>query len=185
MPTKQKIAKVAELAEKMSRMQFAIVADYRGMTVADMEELRGKLRESGAEMIVAKNTLLLIAARQTGKEAIEPLLEGPTAVTFAYDDAAKTAKTIQEYVKSASKPFTVRGGLLGTTFLPADGIAEVTKMPSREEVLAQVVGGIQAPLSGIVGVIGAPASDVVGILNAVTSDFVGVLQARIHQLQEA
>lgn len=171
MPTERKIATVAELTEKMARMQLAVVADYRGMTVAELTNLRTQLRQNGAELIVAKNTLLLIAARATGKEAIEPLLKGPTAVAFVYDDVAKVAKTLNDYVRVSQK-FQVRGGLLGGDRLPADGLEQVTRLPSREQALAQVLGGIQAPVAGVVGVI-----------NAAISNVVYVLQARIDQLQ--
>jgi len=94
MPTQRKVEIVGDLTDKMARMQLAVVADYRGFSVAELTALRTKLRENGAEMIVAKNTLLRLAARNTGREAIEPLLEGPTAVTFAYDNVAKVAKIL-------------------------------------------------------------------------------------------
>jgi large subunit ribosomal protein L10 len=182
MPTQRKIDAVADLTEKMSRMQLAVVADYRGLNVSEISNLRSKLREHGAEMIVAKNTLLRIAARESGYESLEPLLEGPTAITFAYDDVAKVAKALHDYVSSSSK-VSVRGGLLGTSIFQADGLEDVSKMPSREEVLSQIVGGIQSPLAGVVGVIGAPVNDVVNIVNTVVVDVASVLQARIDKLQ--
>jgi large subunit ribosomal protein L10 len=163
-------------------MQLAIIADYRGLTVGEIGDMRAKLREQGAEMIVAKNTLLRIAARETGNASMEPLLEGPTAITFAYDDVAKVAKTLNDYVKSNSK-VTVRGGMLGTSMLKEDILDQVAKLPSREQVLGQIVGGIQSPISGLVGVIGAPVNDVYGIINAVVSNISYVIQARITQLE--
>ncbi len=183
MPTERKVIKVADLSEKMSRMQLAIIADYRGLTVAEIGNLRAKLREQGAEMVVAKNTLLRIAARETGNEILEPLLEGPTAVTFAYDDVASVAKAMREYLKQTSK-ISVRGALLGTSRLEADALDQIAKMPSREEILAQIVSGVNAPVAGLVGVIGAPLNDVVGIVNTVVSDVVNVVQARIDKMQE-
>jgi large subunit ribosomal protein L10 len=174
MPTERKVEIVGDLTDKMSRMQLAVVADYRSFTVAELTALRAKLRENGAEMIVAKNTLLRLAARGAGREAIEPLLEGPTAVTFAYDHVAKVAKVLLDASKATAKPLVVRGGLLGTSPLAADGLESVTKLPSREEALAQVLGGISAPVSGVVGVISAAITNVVY-----------VLQARIDQLEPA
>jgi large subunit ribosomal protein L10 len=135
-------------------------------------------------LVVAKNTLLRLAARATGKEAIESLLEGPTAITFVYDDITKAAKALNDYVRSSSK-ITVRGGLLGKSLLAADGLEQVTKMPSREQILAEVVGSIQSPVSSLVGLLNAPVSDVVGLVNAVTTNMVYALQARIDQLQSA
>ncbi len=183
MPNQRNIQTVAELNEKMSRVQFAVVANYRGMTVDELSELRNRMRPKGAEVIVAKNTLLRIAARENGLEAIEPLLEGPTSVLFVYDDVAETAKLFNQYLKEQQK-LEVRGGLLGKTLLQPDSLVDVEKLPSRMQVLAQIVGGIQSPLAGLVGVLNAPVADLVGVLQAVPGELVGVLQARITQLQE-
>lgn len=174
MPTQRKIDTVSELTDKMQRSQLAVVADYRGFTVAELTALRAKLRESGAEMIVAKNTLLRLAARNTGRESIEEFLEGPTAVAFGYDDVSKVAKVLLDASKATPKALTLKGGVLGNSQLRADGIEAVTKLPSREQALAQVAGGIAAPVSGVVGVI-----------NAAITNVALVLQARIDQLQPA
>lgn len=174
MPTQRKVEIVDDLTNKMARMQLAVVADYRGFSVAELTTLRAKLREQGAEMVVAKNTLLRLAARNSGREAIEPLLEGPTAVAFAYDNVAKVAKILLDASKVTAKPLMVRGGMLGSSTIPAEGLEQVTKLPSREEALAQVLGTISAPVSGVVGV-----------LNAAISNVVYVVQARIDQLQPA
>lgn len=174
-------------------MQFAAVADYRGMTVAEITDMRAKMREHGAEVIVAKNTLLRLAARETGREALEPLLEGPTAIAFIYDDIAKAVKALNEYIKS-SKKITVRGGLLGSSLIPADGLEDVTRMPSRADVMAEILGGLQAPLSAVVGLVNVPVvdvvsslsgpmTDVVSMVGAPATDVMSVLQARINQLQ--
>jgi large subunit ribosomal protein L10 len=174
MPTQRKIDLVAELTDKMQRSQLAVVADYRGFTVAELTALRAKLRDNGAELIVAKNTLLRLAARNTGKQSIEPNLEGPTAVVFAYDNVAKVAKVLLDASKTTPKALTVKGGLLGASPIKADGLDAVTKLPTREQALAQVLGGIAAPLSGVVGVI-----------NAAITNVALVVQARIDQLQPA
>lgn len=171
MPTQRKIEAVSDLSEKLQRTQVTLVADYRGLTVADITELRKKLREADAELIVAKNTLTLRAAQETGHAAIEPLLAGPTALAFAYSDAQKAAKAINEFNRGPKK-LTVRGGLLGTSLLSGDVLDQVSKMPTRQQVLAEVLGGIVAPVSGVVGV-----------LNAAVSNVAYVLQARIDQLQ--
>lgn len=183
MPNERKITQVAELTEKMERMQLGVVADYRGLTVAEISNLRAKMREHGAEVIVAKNTLLKIAARETGKEALEPLLAGPTAITFAYDDVAKVAKELDDYLRGMDK-IQVRGGILGQSVLPADGLKDVAKLPSREQVLSQIVGGVASPIAGLVGIIGAPVNDIVNIINTVAADIPAVIQARITQLEE-
>ncbi len=174
MPTQHKIDLVTELTDKMQRSQLAIVADYRGFTVAELTALRAKLRANGAEFIIAKNTLLRLAARNTGKQGIEPSLEGPTAVVFAYGEIGKVAKILLDASKALPKPLTVKGGMLGLSPIKADGLDAVTKLPTREQALAQVLGGIAAPVSGVVGVI-----------NAVVTNVALVIQARIDQLQPA
>jgi large subunit ribosomal protein L10 len=150
-----------------------VVADYRGLTVAEIGDLRKKLRETGAELIVAKNTLTLIAAKQAGYDALEPLLAGPTALAFAYDDAAKTAKAINEFNRGPKK-LVVRGGMLGKSLLAGNAVDQVAQLPSREQVLAQIVGGIASPVAGVVGVI-----------NAAITNVLYVLQARIDQQEAA
>jgi large subunit ribosomal protein L10 len=171
MPTQQKIETVRTLADKLRRSQLALVADYRGLTVAEISDLRKRLRESGAELTVAKNTLVSLAAKETGKEALAPLLAGPTALALAYDDVSKTAKAINEFNKGPKK-LVVRGGVLGSAALGAGALDQVANLPTRQEVLAQIVGGVAAPVAGVVGV-----------LNAAISNVLYVLQARIDQLQ--
>src|SRR5579859_7281038 len=141
MPTQRKIDQVSELTDKLSRAQLALVADYRGLTVAEISTLRRKLRESQAELIVAKNTLVAIAARETGREGLEPLLSGPTALALAYDNVNATAKTISDFNRGP-RQLTVRGGVFGTSALEGNALEQVAKMPTRQEVLAQIVGGV-------------------------------------------
>ncbi len=182
MPTQRKIETVADLKERLERMQVTVVADYRGLSVADMTDLRKKLRESGAEFVVAKNTLTLIAARETGHEAIEPLLAGPTALAFAYDDVPKFVKAINEFNRGPKK-ITVRGGLLGTTLLKENVLDTVASLPTKEEVRAQVLGGLAAPVTGLAGIIAAPVNDIVNLLDATSKSILYALQARVDQLQ--
>ncbi len=170
MTTTRKVESVAELTDKLGRTQLTLVTDYRGLTVAEITDLRAKLRATNAELVVAKNTLTLRAAKDTGHEGIEALLSGPTALAFAYGDAAKTAKVISDFNKGPKK-LVVRGGLLGKSVLTGDVIDQITKMPTRQQVLAQVVGVISAPVSGVVGVI-----------NAAITNVAYVVQARIDQL---
>lgn len=171
MPTQRKIETVADLTDKFARQQLTVVADYRGLTVAELTTLRKKLRETGAEFIVAKNTLIKIAARETGGEAIESVLEGPTGLVIAYEDVAKSAKALQDFLRDVRKPVTIRGGLLGKSALPADGLEAVTKLPTRTDILAQIVGGVSSPLGGVVG-----------ILNAIVSNVAAVVQAKVDQM---
>ena len=173
MPTQRKIDSVADLSDKLTRTQLALVTDYRGLTVGEIGDLRKKLRETGAELIVAKNTLTLRAAKETGHEALRSLLAGPTALTFAFQDAAKTAKAINDFNRGPKK-LVIRGGMLGKSLLGGNVLEQVATMPTREQVLAQIVGGVAAPVAGVVGVI-----------NAAVTNVLYALQARIDQLQPA
>jgi large subunit ribosomal protein L10 len=173
MPTQRKIDTIADLSDKLTRTQLALVTDYRGLTVAEISDLRKKLRETGAELIVAKNTLTLRAAKETGYDALEPLLSGPTALAFAYDDVSRTAKAINDFNKGPKK-LVVRGGLLGKSLLGGNVLDQVASLPTRDQVLAQIVGGVSSPVSGVVGVI-----------NAAITNVLYTLQARIDQLQPA
>jgi large subunit ribosomal protein L10 len=173
MPTQRKIESVADISDKLARTQLTLVTDYRGLTVAEISDLRKRLRDTGAELIVAKNTLTLRAAKETGYEALESLLSGPTALTFAYQDASKTAKAINDFNRGPKK-LVVRGGMLGKSLLGSNVLDQVASLPTREQVLAQIVGGVAAPVAGVVGV-----------LNAAVTNVLYVLQARIDQLQPA
>jgi large subunit ribosomal protein L10 len=173
MPTQRKIDSVADLTDKLTRTQLTLVTDYRGLTVAEISDLRKRLRDTGAELIVAKNTLTLRAAKETGFEALESLLAGPTALTFAFQDAAKTARAINDFNRGPKK-LVVRGGMLGNSLLGSNVLDQVASLPTREQVLGQIVGGVAAPVAGVVGVI-----------NAAVTNVLYALQARIEQLQPA
>ncbi len=161
MPTQRKIETVSELTEKMSRMQAVIVADYRGITVAEVTKLRNKIRPLGGEFIVAKNTLTLISAKETGYAGIEPALKGPTALCFAYGDVAAVAKAIKE-VNAEINKLSFRGAMLGTLYIDgADALDKVASVPTRPEILSQVVGVIAAPLTGVVGILDSVATGVI------------------------
>jgi large subunit ribosomal protein L10 len=173
MHTQRKIDSVADMTEKLTRTQLKLVTDYRGLTVAEISDLRKRLRDTGAELIVAKNTLTLRAAKETGFEALESLLAGPTALTFAFQDAAKTARAINDFNRGPKK-LVVRGGMLGNSLLGSNVLDQVASLPTREQVLGQIVCGVAAPVAGVVGVI-----------NAAVTNVLYALQARIEQLQPA
>jgi large subunit ribosomal protein L10 len=164
---------VSELTDSLSRSSLTIVTDYRGLTVAQLQDLRGQLKQGDAEFTVAKNTLTRIAARATEREAIEPALEGPTALVFTYGDIAKTAKTVNDFVRT-SRILQIRAALFEGSLLAPEQVEEIANLPSREELVAKVVGGLSSPLYGIVGVLSGPMRSLMY-----------VLQARADQLEQA
>lgn len=161
-----KEAVIAEVAQLLEERETVFVSDYRGLTMASLTELRGKLRESGARVKVVKNTLGGIAADRAGREAIKELLSGPTAVTFCGDDVVAAAKALSEFARTHPQ-LVVRGGLLQSSLIDANGVKALASMPPREVLVAQVVGTMAAPLTGLVTVLQGTISGFVRALNQV------------------
>ena len=165
MPTAQKAATIDELTDRLARAQLTIVADYRGLGVGDLQGLRGTLRPLNAEFRVAKNTLTSIAAGRTGIEGMEGLLEGPTALVLAYDDPVQTSKVVSDFART-SRILTVRGGVMNNRLVSAPDIDAIATLPSREELLARLVGMFASPMARVVGVLSGPVRSLPYVLNA-------------------
>jgi large subunit ribosomal protein L10 len=162
----EKEAVIAEVAELLAGSETMFVSDYRGLTVAQLSELRAKLRESGARIRIVKNTLGGIAAERAGRDALSPLLSGPTAVTFCGDDLVGAAKALAEFAKSHPQ-LGVRGGLLEASLIDAEGVKALASLPPRDVLIAQVVGTMAAPMTGLVTVLQGTVSGFVRALNQV------------------
>ena len=158
---------VTELAERLRMAESLIVADYRGLTNMQLEELRGKLRVSGARFQIVKNTLTRRAAEEAGADAILALLEGPTAIAFVETDGdpVGVAKALADTARD-TKVLALRGGLLSGRTIGSAEIAELAKLPAPEIVQSQLVGVIVAPLTQLVGLLAAPLRDLVGLIDA-------------------
>jgi large subunit ribosomal protein L10 len=159
----QKEKMVEELGQIFESSGVVVVAHYEGMTVAQMQDLRASMREAGGSVRVAKNKLAKIALEGKPCASIGNLLTGMTVLAFS-DDPVAAAKVADKYAKVNEK-FVVLGGAMGNTALDAAGVKAVASMPSREELIASIVGCIGAPASNIAGAIGAPASNIAGILS--------------------
>jgi large subunit ribosomal protein L10 len=164
MPNKQNIAAVEDLKEKLGRSQLTLVGEYRGLTVAEMADLRNAVRKTDAEIIVAKNTLTKIAANEIGITGLDEFLGGPVALTLAYGDPVATAKALNDFLKGAKKSITVRGGMIGTTRLGGGDLERVASTPSREQSIAKIMGGVNAPASRIVGALNGVMRNIASIL---------------------
>ena len=171
--TPQKEAIVSELTDQLSRSALTIVTDYRGLSVTDLQNLRAQLRPLQAEFRIAKNTLARRAANAIELEGLDEVLEGPTALMFAYDDVAQPAKVIRDFVRT-SRVLEVKGAVLEGSVISAERVEAIADLPSREELIAKVVGGVAAPLYGLVNVMSGPARSLAY-----------VLQARANQLDQA
>ena len=161
----QKETVVEELGQIFESSGVVVVAHYAGMTVAQMQDLRAKLRDVGGSVRVAKNTLAKIALEGKPSEKMGSLLTGMTMLSFSEDPVA-AAKVCEAYAKTNDK-FVIIGGAMGDTVLDQAGVKAVASMPSREELIAQIVSCIGAPASNIAGAIGAPASNIASILSTI------------------
>ncbi|QYZ70159.1 50S ribosomal protein L10 [Neotabrizicola shimadae] len=158
----QKEKVVEELGQIFASSGVVVVAHYTGMTVAQMQTLRAKMREVGGSVRVAKNKLAKIALEGQPGVGMGDLLKGMTVLAFSEDPVA-AAKVCEAYAKSNDK-FVILGGAMGNAVLDQAGVKAVAAMPSREELIAQIVSCIGAPASNIAGAIGAPAANIAGIL---------------------
>ena len=155
---------VADLVERLRSTESLIVADYRGLTNAQLVELRAKLRASGARLKVVKNTLTRRAAEEVGNESLLVLLEGPTAIAFveAEGDPVAVAKALADTAKD-TKVLELRGGLLSGRSITGAEVEELAKLPAPEVVKSQLVGVIVAPLTQLAAIVAAPLRDLVGL----------------------
>ena len=165
---------VAELARQLGESETLMVADYRGLTMPEIDELRGRLLEAGARFRVVKNTLTKLAAEQAGATDVLQLIDGPTAIAFldAEGDPVAVAKVLNE-VARANDVLVIRGGVLEGTVVGEDEIRRLATLPPADVLRAQLAGAVFAPLTTVVGLFAAPLRDVVGVIDA-----------RIRQLEQ-
>jgi len=165
---------VSELADRLRSAQTLMVADYRGLSMPEIEELRSRLLEAGARFTVVKNTLTKLAAESAGTEKVLDLIDGPTAIAFLEADAdpAAVAKVLNETAR-AHDVLVIRGGILDGSLVGDADIKRLATLPPAEVLRAQLVGSVAAPLTTVVGLFTAPLRDLVGVIDA-----------RIRQLEE-
>ena len=161
----QKEKVVEELGQIFESSGVVVVAHYAGLTVAEMQDLRGRMREAGGSVRVAKNRLAKIALEGKPNASLADLLTGMTVLAYSEDPVA-AAKVVESYAKD-NKKLEILGGSMGETALDRDGVKAVSEMPSREELIASIVGCIGAPAANIAGAIGAPASNIASILSSI------------------
>lgn len=165
MPSQEKKEKVKEIKKWFDSSDSLLVLEYKGLTVAEANDLRVRLKEMDSELRVLKNTLTRIAVADTPSAGIAPLLDGPIAVVFMRAEAGPVARSIREFAKGR-KEFALRGGLLEGRVLDAGQVEAFAMLPGREVLLAQMLGVVQAPLARFAGVITAPAKKMLGLFKA-------------------
>ena len=164
----EKAATVADLTARLKASSTAVLADYRGMTVGQMRELRTKLRGGGIEMVVVKNTLARRAAKAAGYEPLSAELVGPIAMLFADEDVSGPARILNEYIRTNRK-MVIKAGLLEGQVIKADAVTELADLPSREILLSRLLGAMQAPLGNLASVLQAPMTKFARTLDALRS----------------
>lgn len=165
MPTEAKRETVAALKEELSSSTTMIVSEYRGLKVSEIAEIRRALRKQNVSYRVVKNRLMRIAANDSGNEALSPFLAGPTAIAFGTGDEATIAKAVLD----ATKPYkivTIKGAVLGSRAIDADGVSRLATLPPRDVLLAQIAGAIAAPMATLAGLFDAPLRDLAGGIGA-------------------
>lgn len=167
----EKQAAVASLKEQLSSAKGAVLTGYKGLTVAQDMKLRSKLREAGVTYHVAKNTMLRIAADELGLEGLDPVLNGTTALAVSADDAVAPAKVIAEFIKENkledTEVLTIKAGVLDGKVIDVAEVKALAALPSREVLIAKIVGSMQAPISGLVNVLQGTIRNAVYVLEAV------------------
>ena len=185
MPTQKKIDTVADLKERIERATLLASADYRGLRAKEMVEMRRRLREAGLDVRVVKNTLLRLAANESGQPELLEIIEGPTALAVSFGDAIEAAKALAGYAQGAPAGFGLRGGFMDGRVLSAQDLRDLVRVPPKPVLLAQFMGQMQSPLAGFVGLMEAPLRELVGLMQSLLSELPGLVEARARQMQAA
>jgi len=164
----QKEEIVARLTDKFGRAKSAVFTKADGFTMSDADELRKTAKDEGLDIMIAKKTLMKLSADQAGVEGVDPkALEGSVLVTFGYDDEVAPARVMAKFIKER-ETMNILAGVLEGKGVEADMVLSLSKLPSKEDLLAKVVGSINAPVSGFVGVLNANLRNLVGVLSAIS-----------------
>ena len=172
MSREKKTLIIDSLQEVFSKCSIGILTDYRGLSTPEITNLRGRLRESSIEYRVVKNTLARFAAERAGKDELVSLFEGPIAIAFSYGDIIEPARVLADYIRTSKATLDIKGGFISDRVLTSKDVTTLSTLPSREILLAKVLGRMQAPISALVSQLTAPIRGIIG-----------VLQARIQQVE--
>ncbi|MBR4400735.1 MAG: 50S ribosomal protein L10 [Synergistes sp.] len=169
MPTQAKRETIDMLAEALKKSDAVFIAEYRGLTVKKLSEVRRLIRKAGGEMKVCKNTLMRIALDECGMKRAEEYDSGPNGYVLSYGDAAAVAKAVRDFAKEkGNEALVIKGAILGgNQILNKDQVFALADLPSKEALLAQVVGTIAAPLRGLVTVLSGPQRNFVTVLSKI------------------
>ena len=183
MPTPKKESQVEDIKSRLSRSSIAIATGYQGMSASNMTDLRARMREQGIEYRVIKNTLALRAASELGNEGVERVLLGPTAMAFGYGEATDAAKGLNTYITTSRLPLVIHGAVMDGQVLSADQVVSLATLPPRDELLARLLGQMQAPITGLATVLSAPLRGLVTVLQRASEQGGGAPAAAVAEEQ--
>lgn len=166
MPTEQKRESVASLAQKLSAAKSIYMADFTGVDVESVTELRRSLRGASVEYQVVKNRLAKRAAAEAGLDGLGDYLTGPTAMAFATEDPVAPAKILQKFIDGGGK-LTIKSGYMDGKVLTPEQVKVLSDLPTREELLGKVVGSVQSPIYGLAATLTALLRNAVGVISAI------------------
>ncbi len=167
-----KTSVVEGVKEKMQAAQSMVLIDYRGLTVAEVTDLRNRCRKEGVEYAVIKNTMIRKAAEELGIEGLEPMLHGPTAVAFGMTDAVAPAKVLVNFIKDVKKT-EIKCGVMEGKVLDVKGVEALAELPPKEVLIAKMMGSLNAPITNFVGVLSATLRSLVYAIEAVRKQKAG------------
>ena len=183
MPTEKKKEAVADLKERIARATLLVSAEYRGLRVKEMQDLRRRLRDGGVEVKVVKNSLLARAADEAGQPDLVRIIEGPTALAISYGDIVEASRALAGYAATAPAGFAIRGGYMEGSVLTAADLRALVTLPPRPVLIGQFLGHLQSPLAGLLGLLESPLRELSGLTQAMLGELPGLIEARAKQLE--
>ena len=165
MPTQAKIDRVDELKEKLERCSIAVSTNYAGIGVNDINDLRRRMRAAGVEFTVVKNNLMKLACDASLIPQAKTMVEGPTAIAFGYDDPAVPPKALAEYIRTSRLPLDIQGAVMeGGVLLPPVDVNRLATLPEKPQLVATLLGQMQAPLTQLLGIMNGPVRSLGGLM---------------------
>ncbi len=186
MPTQRKKDLVEELKQLIQRATITVSADYRGLRVPEMEQMRRRLRQANIEVRVIKNSLLRLAADQSEMPGLMEIVEGaPAALVLGYDDPTETARAITDYARTAPSTFAIRGAFLDGHVVSTADLRELVNLPPKPVMIARFAGQLQSPLATFSGLLESPLREFASLMQSALSQLPGLIEARANQMESA
>ena len=181
MPSQKNIQQVEKIKDRFANAEIVVLTNYQGLNVSEINELRRRFREVEVGYNVYKNRLMKIVADEIGITELDEYLRGPTAVATSLDPASPV-KVILDFIDEFKK-LEIKGGIVGTEVIEADEVKELAKLPSKEELIAKALGGLQAPITSLVNVLhrGSPLVGLINVLSGTVRNLSYVLQAILEK----